>query len=322
MALRAKLLIPLALMGASSCARELPREERVVLEVAGRPITMSELDRFVQTSVQQESPFLANDVMAALFEDFVEEQLLLRAAEDAGIAADPRAVSRRIEAMQSETGDAGATPSIRTDDDAMAATVAKQVRIQRLLETQVLGRVDVSDEEVQDYYDAHQDYFVRPEMVDVSQILVEDEALAKELRDKLRKDGASFEALAAAHSIGPEAGNGGRLGSFARGELPPSFEENVFALAPRKISDVVATDFGYHIFRVNEHSEPQELPLEEVEDLIRVDLLREKSDRAVAAYVTELRKRYPVVVHREHLSFALVDLEENRIADDAMEVGK
>ena len=104
--------------------------------------------------------------------------------------------------------------------------------------------------------------------------------------------------------------------------FPPSFEGSVFALAPGKISDVVATDFGFHIFRVNEHSEAKELPLEEVRDLIRVDLMREKSDEAVAAYVTELRKRYPVTIHREHLSFALVDWEESRIADDAMEVEK
>jgi peptidyl-prolyl cis-trans isomerase C len=320
MAVRANRLILFALVALPGCTRELPREERVVLEVAGRPVTMGELDRFVATSVQRESPFLSSDVMAALFDDFIEEQLLLQAAEDAGIAADPRAVGRRIEAMR---GDApSSTPSIRTSDDAMAETVGKQVRVQRLLETQVLGSVEVTDEEVAAYYDSHRDYFKRPETVDVSQILVEDEALAGELRDKLLKKEASFEALAAAHSVGPEAENGGRLGPFARGELPPSFEANVFALAPRKISDVVVTDFGFHIFRVNERSQAQELPLEEVRDLIRVDLVRERSDEAVAAYVLELRKRYPVTVHREHLSFALVDREENRTAGDAMEVGK
>ncbi len=84
----------------AACACETPRTEQVVLEVGGRPVSLGEFDRFVQTSVQQKSPVLSSEVMSALFDEFIEEQLLLRAADDAGIQADPRAVAKRVESLQ------------------------------------------------------------------------------------------------------------------------------------------------------------------------------------------------------------------------------
>ena len=90
-----RIIFILAVFTLVSCAKEPAREARVVLDVAGRQVTMEELDRFVRASVQQESPVVSPEVMAALFEEFVEEQLLLRAADDSGVVADPETVADR-----------------------------------------------------------------------------------------------------------------------------------------------------------------------------------------------------------------------------------
>ena len=100
------------------------------------------------------------------------------------------------------------------------------------------------------------------------------------------------------------------MGTFTRSELPTSLETEVFALAPGRLSDVVATEFGFHIFRVNDKQGEEALELEEVKDAIRVDLLRDKSDEAMTRYLDELRDRYSLTVYREHLSFAFVDWED------------
>jgi peptidyl-prolyl cis-trans isomerase C len=318
-------LFGLVTASASACSREIPRAEQVVLEVGGRAVSLGEFDRFVQTSVQQESPVLSSEVMSALFEQFIEEQLLLRAADEAGIVADPRAVAARIESLQqmvrqpgdvpsSEDDDGataaeavtpGATAAFRTDDEATARDVERHLRIERLVATEALAGLVVPDEEIAAYFESHRDDFVRPETVDVSQILVDDEAQAKELRTALVTKKRTFEDLAREKSQGPDAANGGHLGTFTRGELPPSFEAQVFVLKPGALSEVVATDFGYHIFRLNGRTEQQQLGLDDAREAIRVELLRKKGDEAMRSYVSELEKRFPVKVYHEHLTFAV-----------------
>ncbi len=302
----ASIVTVLTLVG---CAETLPPESRVVLEIAGRPITLGEFDTFLKSSVQQESPVLSSEVMAALFEQFVEEQLLLRAADDAGIRADPKVVAERMAALRSVPEDESGTSSIpvepRSSDDAVAESLEKQVRIERLVSAEALAAVEIEESDIATYYDSHRQDFVRPETVDVSQILVETEELAQELRQGIVARRTTFEDAAREHSLGPEAGRGGNLGAFARGELPPSFDAEVFALAPGAVSPVVSTDFGFHLFRVNSRTEEQPLSLEEVREALRVELLREKSDQAMKRYLGELQKRYPLTVHHQHLSFAV-----------------
>lgn len=306
------------------CAETLPPESRVVLEIAGRPVTLGEFDTFLRMSVQQESPVLSSEVMAALFEQFVEEQLLLRAADDAGIRADPKIVAQRMAALRSipqadDSGTSSVPVEIRTNDDAVAENLEKQVRIERLVSAEALAAVEIEENDIADYYDSNRDDFVRPETVDVSQILVETEELAQELRKAILARTTSFEDAAREHSQGPEAGRGGNLGAFARGELPPSFDAEVFALAPGAVSPVVSTDFGFHLFRVNSRTEEQPLSLDEVREAVRVELLREKSDQAMKRYLAELEKRYPLTVHHQHLSFAVSRADESAKFDGASE---
>jgi hypothetical protein len=314
----------LAVFTLVSCAKEPVREARVVLDVAGRQVTMEELDRFVRASVQQESPVVSPEVMAALFEEFVEEQLLLRAAEDSGVEADPKTVADRVEALRkSERGaeateEPGSGPAESPDLEAVALSVERQLRIQRLVETEVLAGIIVADEEIADYFERNREDFVRPETVDVSQILVDDEEEARELRRTLVSKTATFEDLARERSQGPEAASGGHLGVFAPGELPASFESQVFALKPGELSEVVSTDFGFHLFRVNRREGEKPLSLEDAKEAIRVQLLREKSDEAMERYLDELERRYPVTVHQEKLSFAVV----GRGAKEAMDLEK
>jgi len=120
-------------------------------------------------------------------------------------------------------------------------------------------------------YDAAPQKFETPEQVRVRHILVsakacEAETRARELLAKARQPGADFAALAKENSDDPgSAARGGDLGFFERGRMTPAFEAAAFSLKqPGDLSDVVKTEFGYHVIRLEEHKPAQRRSYEEV----------------------------------------------------------
>jgi peptidyl-prolyl cis-trans isomerase SurA len=139
--------------------------------------------------------------------------------------------------------------------------IKNQMMIDRLVSTK-LSKVSVSTREVKDFYETYQDSIPdQPKAVKLSHILLEikpsgrtlDSLMAKaqEIR-KLALQGEDFAQLASQHSDDPTAKQGGDLGYFRRGDMIPKFEEVAFDLEPGEISDVVQTEFGYHIIKVEE----------------------------------------------------------------------
>ena len=82
-----------------------------------------------------------------------------------------------------------------------------------------------------------------------SHILVKDRALAQELLRRIRT-GANFESLAREHSTCPSRSSGGDLGWFGPGKMVPTFESACKSLGVGSISDVVQTQFGYHLIKL------------------------------------------------------------------------
>ncbi len=282
------------------CSKE--PTDPVLLDIGDRRVARSEFEDYIQEAMLEQAPFARAELKAQLLEQFIEEQLLLKAAEEEGIRIAPEELAvlplgaDSMEDEESAEAENGAGMKSRHDLEAY-------LQVRKLLDDKVLKDVRVDDEEVVDYYEENRAYYKRPQAVDISQILVETEEEANRVLEELGAQSAQFEELASRLSVGPEAAQGGRLGTFRRGELPASFEEAVFSLQKGKLSAVVETGFGYHIFRVNEVRPARDLTLEEVRDAIRVELLREKSDEAMILYLDELKERFPVRIYIEQLDF-------------------
>ncbi len=140
--------------------------------------------------------------------------------------------------------------------------IAKQVVRDKLLQQEVFSQIDVSEYEKRQYYETHLDSFPnRPKMVRIAEISIKpakgteslDQALKKieDIQDELNK-GADFETLAQTYSDCPSAAQGGDLGYFSRGQMVPEFEEAAFALEVGEVSELVLTEFGYHLIRVDD----------------------------------------------------------------------
>jgi peptidyl-prolyl cis-trans isomerase D len=162
-------------------------------------------------------------------------------------------------------------------------------------------QVSFDDRELESFYRRNLDRFETPEQAQAAHILVRvpegaddaTRAQKRALAEKLLADargGKDFAALARAFSDDKgSAVSGGDLGRFGRGTMVPAFEQAVFSLKPGELSDVVETQFGYHLIKLIAHSEAQVQPLAEVSDEIKRALRGEKAaqlafEKAMDAY--------------------------------------
>ncbi len=139
------------------------------------------------------------------------------------------------------------------------------------------AQVKPTDKEIQVYYDAHLDEYRRPEEVRARHILFqlapeaspEDRMAVRERATAVlerAKGGEDFAALAKEYSEDSTADAGGDLGFFGRGVMEPAFEAVAFGLAPGQISELVETQSGIHIIRVEEKLAERVEPLDAVRD--------------------------------------------------------
>jgi parvulin-like peptidyl-prolyl isomerase len=152
--------------------------------------------------------------------------------------------------------------------------------------------VTVSDAEVEQYFRTHRSEFDRPEQVHVKHILLATESEARLVLARLRRGGESFDALALQYSKDPGSRQkGGDLGFVNRGQLVPEFEQAAFSLQPKQISDIVKTQFGYHLIMLLERRPPQPANLEQSQDQIRNLLLTNKQEAAFQEWLKTLKAR-------------------------------
>ena len=162
------------------------------------------------------------------------------------------------------------------------------------------GAPAVSSQQVEQYYQAHQKDYQVPEEAKVRHILIKvpasadakTDAAAKQKADGLLKQikgGGDFAALAKANSDDPGSKEqGGELGMIQRGVTVPEFEKTAFALQPGQTSDVIKTQFGYHILQVEEKQTAHLKPLDEVKAQILATLTRQQEADQQAAYAQQL----------------------------------
>jgi peptidyl-prolyl cis-trans isomerase D len=178
------------------------------------------------------------------------------------------------------------------DQNKESYRVPEQRRVKYLFaDTAVLRTgIQIPEAELKSYYQQNLATYQLPEKVRASHILLKTEGKSPEESEKIRgkatdlllqaRKGADFAELAKKNSEDTvSAANGGDLGAFARGAMVPEFEQAAFTLGIGAISDLVKTQFGYHIIKVVEKQPAHTQTFEEVENLIRPTLLQRKAEQ-------------------------------------------
>lgn len=183
--------------------------------------------------------------------------------------------------------------------------VLKQARqkilVAKLIESEVEAKAAVTPEDIQAYYDSHQDEFMSPYRVRASHILLRSREEAVQALARI-KGGESFEDVAKQVSLDPTAAKGGDLGFFQKGQLIAEIEEAAFALSPGELSDVIQTSFGYHIIKVAEVSEPKLKDAESVKEEIKEKLTVEKKAGLFSELAERLKRKAKISIDEAKLS--------------------
>lgn len=180
------------------------------------------------------------------------------------------------------------------------------------------GSFDATDSEIESFFIQNKDAFKEAEKVSAAHILLKvdnwsDEMAANEIYKKAKDireqlaNGADFAALAKKYSQDGTAQTGGELGFFTRGQMVPEFEKAAFETKPGEISDVVKTQFGFHIIKVNEYVPETNPSLDQVRDRIAAMIKDQKAQSSFRTYVFDTYKQ---IVNKSNITAYNADAEE------------
>jgi parvulin-like peptidyl-prolyl isomerase len=189
--------------------------------------------------------------------------------------------------------------------------IGKDMAIRKLIETQVMPNVNVTEEAKKNFYEENKEQMTTPEQAKLSHILVRTEAGASpETKEEARKkaeglhqqleEGVDFATLARENSDDPGSKErGGDLDWVSRGQTVPPFEQAAFGLSPGEISNVVETQFGYHIIKLEELRAAAVSPYDQVEGRINDFLRQQLLQEAIQSEVDGLRSKADVEIFIE-----------------------
>ena len=174
--------------------------------------------------------------------------------------------------------------------DAFEKDLEINMYINKLLEPEI----EITEEEMKEYFEANKESFDQKEQVKASHILVEDEETAKEVKEKLDNDG-DFAKLAEEYSTDPGSKDkGGDLGFFGKGKMVKEFEEAAFSMEIGEISAPVKSEHGFHIIKTEDKIEAKEATFEDSKEDVKQKILEEKLPVHYETWIQEKINEYKV----------------------------
>jgi parvulin-like peptidyl-prolyl isomerase len=309
-----------ALLSAAVClAADVPKPEvnvvdQIIAKVNGDIVSQDEIRRVAKETAQEmkaqgvggpQAEQMLREKEKNALRDRIDELLLTQKGKELNINVDSE-ISKYMASLQRQSGitdtekfhDYVRQQSGLTFEDFLAE--AKNQALTREVISQEVGRhINVSDKEVQAYYDAHKNDFIREEKVFLSEILISTEnkdaagvAAAKKKAETLSADakrGQRFAELARDNSDAATAKDGGALGGYKKGELNKEIEDAVWNLPRGAVTAPIKIATGFEVFKIEDHTKAGLAPVADVKPEIENILYGPKMQPKVREYLTQLR---------------------------------
>ncbi len=282
---------------------------RILATVDGAPITLYELKNFTLTNPMAQQIGANNP--GALLDGLITSRLIDLEIEKNGISVSEAEIDNYIlqirqqnqiseEELYRALGEQGLTPEI------YRAQIRQELERAQLINREIRGKVSVTPEDIQRYYEANASEYSQDPEVTVSHIMLRlagdateteterVEAKAREIHALLER-GKDFADLARQYSEDPAAESGGALGTFRVGTLLDALNDAVATLGAGEYSEPVRSDVGIHIVRLDKRSDAALSPLDQHSGEIRDRLYNQALEGRYSRWLTEdLRNRHHV----------------------------
>ena len=277
--------------------------------VNGEDITLGELtlavNQYVITNrLRPDSGISIPKIQKTVLDRLIANQLVRQRARELDLPVLDEEVSARLDALRAQVGSPEDFRLMLTVQNLTEALLrdqlSGQIAAEKVIDAEVFADMEFRDRDVKAHYEKHKAEFMSDEQVLAGHIVVrlrpdmtdEERSAAREKIDaiKVRLDaGEDFEGLAVEQSEDSAAASGGDLGWVSKSAISGPFQVVAFSLAEGETSDVVATDFSYHIIQVRERRPEMSMPLETARPMIEERLREERLPTAVRAYLARLR---------------------------------
>ncbi|MGM0846193.1 MAG: foldase protein PrsA [Bacillota bacterium] len=230
----------------------------------------------------------------AALDTLITEKIVELESEERDLKVKNSEIDEELQKIKNSYEDEEAFNEALTSSGTSLESVKENIRSYLLTEKLLNDRVTITDDQIKEYFETNKETFAQQEQVKASHILVEDEATAKEVKEKLVK-GEDFAELAKEYSTDTSnAEDGGELGFFGKGEMVTEFEEKAFSMHTDEVSEPVKTEFGYHLILVTDKKEAEEAVLEDHKEEIEAILFDQALQTEYPAWLQEKMEEYNI----------------------------
>lgn len=279
-------------------------EDGVISGAEVRSLMRPQLERLLAAGESLSADQLT-EWAATLTRTLLDHRLLYMEALKAGYRADPLVGQRHLDALRQQMGAAAYADMLATSGvpaEILQRRLAEGFAVDQWITATALPTDTALEEKVREYYRNSPEQFESPASYNASHVLVavppdasrRAKTEARDTAEGLRKrigDGEDFVALARQHSACPSGKNGGRLGSFTKGQMVAPFEQAAVDLAPGQISDIIETEYGYHIIKGGTHAAAGIKSFEEVRGTLANELREKLKHEAFRQLGTKAREK-------------------------------
>jgi peptidyl-prolyl cis-trans isomerase C len=280
----------------------------VVAKVNGTDIQKSKLEsvyKVIASQAQTANQIKSDkELVDMALNELINAELLKQETNRQKITAPKEAVEKQLEMIKSQFPDVETFEKSISEKgfsvEQLRGNIEDQLALKEMYSKEIESKVTISDKMIEDFYNENSQFFKKPGALKASHILVkmdnwEDKAKVEEGRKKIEailakvKKGEDFAKLAKTSSEGPSAPNGGDLGYFSKGQMVKPFEDAALALKVGEVSDIVQSNFGFHIIKLFDRKDDGVTPLKEASDNIKTYLSNLEGNKLMNEYVGKLR---------------------------------
>ena len=281
----------IACVSLPGCGRQAVDEEDILVSIGDTHITVTDFNERV-SNLPERYRQIAIKRKAVYIQELINDTLLYQEALRNGLDRDE-------------------------DVKKVIAEASKKILVAKLLNSKIESAIEVSDEEIEEYYSKNKFRYMTPEVMRASHILVNTLEDANRVVEELGA-GDDFEEVARTRSLDPTAQKGGDIGYFPAGQLMPEFEQACSRLSLGETSGVVRTSLGFHVIKLTDRKPSVERSIEQLRDEI-FGRIREVKRREKFNELLEMLKSSTEIKVNEKALSGEIPAKTDEIVNDAQE---